>query len=151
MSQLLIRFCDIFLSGIVIGILVGIWIGYNPHALSAPTYVEQQQGAIKALNTLMPILGLITIMLTLASAFMQRGDNAVLTSLLLAAGLFIVCGLITRLGNQPINSIVMTWDKAAIPSNWTELRDKWWTLHIARALAALGGFCLILWAGIKKV
>ena len=98
----------------------------------------------------MPLFGLITIILTLASAFLQRRNQTLLLLLLFAAGLLIVSGLITRLGNQPINSIVMTWDKTAVPNNWAELRDKWWSLHIARTLTAVGAFALILWTGMRK-
>jgi hypothetical protein len=63
------------MAGLVAGTLFGIWIGYNPQNLSAQTYIEQQQSVIKALNTLMPLLGLIAIILTVISAFMQRGNQ----------------------------------------------------------------------------
>jgi uncharacterized membrane protein len=140
----------VIMAGLVAGIIFGVWIGFNPQHLSAATYVEQQQNAIKALNTLMPLLGLMTIILTITSAFLQRRDKGTFIVLLVAAVLLIVSGLVTRFGNQPINSIVMTWSKDSVPDNWTELRDKWWSLHIVRTLAALFAFCLIVWASIRK-
>src|SRR5687768_15388719 len=121
-----IRMVNVILAGLVAGIIFGVWIGFNPQNLSAPTYVEQQQNAIKALNTLMPLLGLVTIIITVTSAFLQRHDKTVFIVLLMAAIFLIVSGLVTRFGNQPINSIVMTWSKDNVPDNWTELRDKWW-------------------------
>ena len=150
MTILIIRFFNILMAGLIAGILFGIWIGYNPQSLSAPTYVEHQQSVIKALNTLMPLLGLITIVLTVISAFMQRANKSVFISLLIAAVLLIISGLITRFGNQPINAIVMTWNKVAVPGNWTELRDKWWSLHITRAVTAISAFCLIVWSSMRK-
>ena len=132
------------MAGQIAGTIFGIWIGYNPQNLSAPTYVEHQQSVIKALNTLMPILGLITIVLTVISALMQKDNKSVFISLLVAAVLLIISGLVTRFGNQPINAIVMTWNKADVPSNWTELRDKWWSWHIIRAVTAIAAFCLIV-------
>ena len=150
MTVLIIRFLNLLMAGLIAGTLFGIWIGYNPQNLSAPTFVEHQQSVIKALNTLMPLLGLITIILTVVSAFMQRDSKTVFISLLIAAMFLIISGLVTRFGNQPINSIVMTWNKADIPSNWTNLRDKWWSLHIIRALTAIIAFCLIVWTTMKK-
>jgi hypothetical protein len=138
------------MAGLIAGTLFGIWIGYNPQHLSGQTYVEQQQGVINALNILMPILGLITIILTLISAYIQRDDQLVFIALLVAAVLLITSGLVTRFGNQPINSIVMTWDKTNLPNNWIELRNKWWSLHIIRAVTALAAFCLIIWTSMRK-
>ena len=113
------------MAELIAGTIFGIWIGYNSQNLSSPTYIEHQQSVIKALNTLMPILGLITIVLTVISAFLQKDNKIIFISLLVATVLSIISGLVTRFGNQPINGIIMSWNKADVPSNWTELRDKW--------------------------
>jgi len=150
MTTRIIRFCNIVMVALVAGSIFGIWLGYNPKDLSAPTFIEQQQNAILALNTLMPVLALITILLTLASAFLQRKDKKALSVLLVASAFLIIGGLITRFGNQPINSIVMTWDMNTPPSNWMELRNQWWFFHELRTLSAFIGLCLIAWTSIKK-
>lgn len=151
MIILIVRFLNIVTAGLVAGILFGIWIGYNPLSLSAPTYVEQQQSVIKSLNTIMPILGLVVIILTILSAFMQKENQTVFIFLLVAAVLLIISGLVTRFGNQPINSIVMTWDKVDFPKDWYELRAKWWSWHIVRTISSLLAFCLIVFASMRKV
>ena len=148
MATQIIKFFDLILVGIISGILIGISLGYNPKTLSASSYLEQQQNAIKALNTLMPLLGLIASILTLISAILQRQNNLII--LLIAAGLLIASGIITRFGNQPINSIVMTWDFKTIPQNWIGLRDQWWNFHKMRTLTSFVSFCLIVWTVIKK-
>lgn len=150
MTTRIIRFCNIVMVALVTGTIFGIWIGYNPKDLSAPTFIEQQQNAILALNTLMPILGLITILLTLTSAFLQRKDKIAFSILVVASVFLIVSGLITKFGNQPINSIVMTWDMNTPPNNWTELRNQWWIFHEFRTLSAFIGLCLIVWTSLKK-
>lgn len=150
MTKQIIRFLDLFMAGLIAGVLFGIWIGYNPQYFSAQTYLEQQQNAIKALNTLMPILGLITILLTVISAFLQKDNHPVFIALLIAAFFLIISGIVTRFGNQPINSIVMTWNKVDFPDNWAELRDRWWTLHKIRSVSALIAFCIIIWTNIRK-
>ena len=138
------------MAGLIAGTIFGIWIGYNPKSLSAPAYVESQQMAIRSLNTLMPLLGLITIILTITSALLQKENQTVLITLLIAAVLLIAAGLVTRFGNQPINKIVMTWDKTSVPGNWTGLRDKWWSFHIIRSVATILAFCLIMWSNMRK-
>jgi len=146
----LIRFFNIFMAALVAGSIFGIWIGYNPQNLSAPTYIEQQQNTIAALNTLMPILGLITILITITSAILQRKDRTTFSLLLVAAVFLIISGLTTKFGNQPINSIVMTWDMNTAPDNWMTLREEWWSFHKIRTGSAVIGLCLIVWASILK-
>jgi hypothetical protein len=145
-----LRFLNIVMAGLLAGIILGIWIGFNPETFSFSTYVEHQQGAINALNVSMPLLGLMTIILTLFSAFSQKENKAVFIILLLAAVLLIASGMITKFGNQPINKIVMTWSIATEPANWIELRDRWWTLHQLRSVCSLIAFLLIAWTSIKR-
>ena len=125
-----------------------IWAGYDPATLSPPTYVEQQQNAIRGLNVLMPVLGAFAIALTLISALLQRKDRKTCVLLIVAAGFLIIAGLVTRFGNQPINAIVMTWDIASPAANWTELRDQWWGFHKLRTISALIALCLITWTSV---
>lgn len=150
MTIQIIRFSNIIMAALVAGTVFGIWIGYNPNALSATTFIEQQQNVIIALNTLMPLMGLFTILLTLASAFLNRKEKMTFLVLLAASAFLILSGLITKFGNQPINSIVMTWDMNSPPNNWMELRNKWWFYHEIRTLTACIGLCLIVWTSMKK-
>jgi hypothetical protein len=41
--------------------MFGVWLGFNPAALTGAAYVEMQQNAIRALNTSMPALGAVCI------------------------------------------------------------------------------------------
>jgi len=146
----IIRLINILLAALLTGIIFGIWIGTDPQRLSEYTYVEQQQNIIKSLNVLMPIIGAITILLTIISAVRQKQNQTVYITLLAAAGLFIITGLITRFGNQPLNAIVMAWDKKNIPANWTEIRDKWWLLHKIRTVTSFIALILVIWSSIRK-
>jgi uncharacterized membrane protein len=143
MSKTVIAFINIVLAAVLTGTMVGIWIGYNPMELSSGTYIEQQQNMIRQLNTLMPALGLLTIILTVTSAFFHKQNKIKFTALLVAALLLVISGLITRFGNQPINEIVMTWPIDVPPSDWSEHRDRWWSLHILRTITAVCAFLII--------
>jgi uncharacterized membrane protein len=148
MMKKVILFADVVVTGLIAGIIFGVWIGYNPFSLSAEVYVAQQQHAIRAFNVLMPILGLIAIVLTLVSTFLRKRNKLVFSMLLLAAVLLILSGLVTRFGNQPINAVVMTWDLSSIPKEWEQFRDDWWQYHIVRTLATILAFALIAWAAV---
>jgi uncharacterized membrane protein len=138
------------MAAVVAGSILGIFLGYNPKGLSPATFIEQQQSVITHLNTLMPILGLMTILLTITSAILHKKEKSAFAILLIATFFLVLSGLTTRLGNQPINSVVMTWDMNNPPSNWLELRDQWWSYHKIRTLTALIALCLIVWTSMKK-
>lgn len=150
MTRTSIRFFNVLMVALVTGTIFGIWLGYNPKDLSAPTFIEQQQSAISDLNTLMPILGLITILLTLTSAILHKKEKRTFIIFLIATFFLILSGLTTKFGNQPINSIVMTWDMNTPPSDWMELRNQWWTYHIIRTVTAMIALFLIVWMSIRK-
>jgi hypothetical protein len=148
MTRSLFRLANIVFAALIAGGTFVIWVGYDPAALSPSTYVEQQQNAIRSLNVLMPVLGALTVLLTLICAFLQRKDRKAFVLLIVAAAFLVVSGLITRFGNQPINAIVMSWDIARPAANWTELRDQWWGFHRLRSICGLIALVLITWANI---
>jgi uncharacterized membrane protein len=64
--------------------------------------------------------------------------------LLTSAALLIAAALITRLGNQPINAIVATWDALRPPAGWEALRDQWWHWHVIRTWTTLAALVFLL-------
>lgn len=143
-----IRFVSLLLTSLLVGTMFGVWLGFNPAALSAAAYVEMQQNAIRALNVSLPALGLVCILLTVALAVLIKGDKRARHLLVAAAVCLAAAGLITRFGNQPINAVVITWSPQAPAANWTELRDTWWQLHILRTVAGVAALALALLAAV---
>jgi uncharacterized membrane protein len=143
---MVVGFANVILVALVAGAVFGIWLGYEPDGLSASTYVEQQQHAIAALNVTMPVLGALAILLTLVSLVLARAHPRTLLLLLGVLACLIAAGLLTRFGNQPINAVVMTWNAAAPPPDWTSYRDTWWHWHTLRTLAMVAALALILLA-----
>jgi uncharacterized membrane protein len=150
--QNILRFALVVLLALLVGTMFGIWVGFNPSGLSASAYVEQQQNAIRALNTLLPAMGAACILLSVALAFMSKGDPRSRYLLFAAALFLIVSGLVTRFANQPINAVVITWSAQAPAANWAELRDQWWQWHIVRSIAGIGALALTVLAvlGTKR-
>jgi len=153
MTANIIRFVLLVLLALLVGTMFGIWVGYNPSSLSASAYVEQQQNAIRSLNTLLPAMGAMCILLTGALAFISKGDRRGRYLLIAAAFLMIVAALVTRFGNQPLNAEVITWSAQSPAANWAQLRDEWWHWHIVRSLAGVAALALTLLAvlGAQRV
>lgn len=150
MTTTSIRFLNILVAALLAGVSFGIWIGFNPNHLSPSTYLEQQQNMLKALQVLMVSLVFMATLITILSAYLQKSNRPVFSMLLVAAGFFVACILITRFGNKPIDDQVMTWTVDSLPANWTELRDSWWSFHRMRTITELIALILITWSGIKK-
>jgi uncharacterized membrane protein len=149
MTKPIVNFANLLLAALVVGTMFGIWLGYNPADLSPRAYVEQQQHAIRALNVTMPVLGALTVLLTLASAFLARDNRRQLVLLLAAVFCFVAAGIVTRFLNQPINAVVITWTVDAPPANWMDLRDEWWRWHILRTGFGILGLSLLIAALVK--
>ena len=150
MTKSIIRFLNIIIAALLAGVSFGIWIGFNPIKLSTSTYIEQQQNMIGALNVLMITLVFSATVITIISAFFQKSNKPVFITLLIAAMFFIICIIISRFGNQPINNIIMTWTPGSLPGSLSELRNKWWSFHIMRTIAELIALSLVTWASIRK-
>ena len=150
MTPTIIRFIDLLLVALVAGTTFGIWVGYDPAGLSAATYLEQQQHAIRALNSLMPALGAICVVLTLALAVMAKRSPGARYLTVAALLCLVAAGVVTRFGNQPINVQVMTWTAQTLPPNWMQFRDWWWQWHVIRTVAAVSALCLLIMATLTR-
>ena len=146
----IIRFSNIILVALLAGTSFGILIGFNPMKYSVSTYIEQQQHLVLSLQTLLVSLVIIATLVTITSAFLQRKNKNVFIALLFAALFLLSCIFITRFGNLPIQTEILTWKANSFPENWTILRDKWWTFHIMRTIAELIALALVAWTSVQK-
>jgi hypothetical protein len=150
MIPVIVRFINVILAALLAGVSFGIWMGFDPSVLSPAAFLEQQQNMVDSLQGLMIALVFLATAVTGFSAYMQRTNKPEFFALLLAAGFFIACILITRFGNKPIDDVVLRWTMDTMPNDWTGLRDRWWTLHIARTITELIALCLVVWTSIRK-
>lgn len=122
----------VMLLGLVTGSMFAIWLGYPIVSYSPSTFVEVHQGAVRGLNTALPAMAAAALVLVAVLAVMARRQPPIMWLYLTVAGLVVVGGLITRFINQPINAQVMTWTAASLPTEWSEVRQLWWTWHQVR-------------------
>ncbi|WP_268849375.1 DUF1772 domain-containing protein [Flavobacterium aestivum] len=145
MTITFIRFINLILAALLAGTSFGILIGLNPNNYTPATYLEQQQQLVLSLNIPMVSLVIAATIVTIISAFLQRNNRSVYIILLIAAIFFASCIFISTFGNLPIQTEMLNWKTDSLPSNWTSLRDKWWTLHTVRTIAELVALTLIAW------
>ena len=141
---------NLLLSALLVGAMFCVWLVFNPSQLDASQYIILQQQGIRTLHPIMPALGVLTILLTFASAALARENKMRMSLLIGTAILFIISGLITRFANMPINAIVRGWNSAAPPDHWTAMRDAWWRWHCLRLCSALGGLALLIIATLAR-
>jgi Domain of unknown function (DUF1772) len=140
----IIRFFDILLSGLLAGIMICIWQGADHKASSEISNLEIQQANIKIFDDKIPLLGLMTILLSLISAALQNHIMIIFIPLILASLFLMVSGILTRYGNQPINKQIRRWSKDFIPNKWEYMRDKWFYYHMYRTILTLLAFVIII-------
>ncbi len=140
----IIRFFDILFSGLLAGIMICIWQAAAYKAEREISNLEIQQANIKIFNDKIPLLGLMTIILTLTSVALQNHMMIIFIPLLLAALFLMISGIISRYVNQPINKQIQRWSKDYIPGKWEYIRDKWVSYHIYRTIFTLLAFVLII-------
>jgi uncharacterized membrane protein len=135
--SIIARVAALVVTGLVAGSVFGIWRGYDLAQYSPAAFIEVHQGAVRGLNTLLPVLGMVATVLVIALAVIERRNRRTMILLLVAAVLLAVAGLVTRLGNQPINDLVMTWTPDTLPANWEAIRDSWRSFHLVRTIASI--------------
>lgn len=150
MSLHVVRFAFVLLLSLLVGTMFGIWVGFNPSSLSATAYIEQQQNAIRSLNTLLPFMGAVCIVLAVWLAVVTKNEPR--TRLLLVAAIvcLLVAAAVTRFCNQPINAVVITWNAQSPPPQWVQLRAEWWQWHIVRTVAGIAALGLALAAVLRS-
>jgi uncharacterized membrane protein len=146
MAANIVRFLLVVLQALLAGTMFGISVGYNPADLSPGAYVEQQQIAIGSLNTLLPVMGAVCIVLAITLAVLSKDDPHCRYLLVGAVLLMVVAAVVTRFENQPINAVVMQWSPQSPGTNWAQLRDQWWQWHLVRTIAAVGAMALTVLA-----
>ena len=135
------------LSLAFIGVLAGIYIATLIHDhriadLSATQYVAMHQMRDKTFRRVMPVLGLSTIGLVVASTALALAPG-VPRLLGAAASLLLLVDIVLTVTRQlPLNRQIQGWTETTIPDDWRQVRDRWAFHHKVRSI--LGGASYVL-------
>lgn len=117
---------------------------------AASVYIPVQQAANRTHGPVVPFLmagTLLGVVLILLTQWKHRDAGFWLTAV--AAVSFLVIILSTVSQNVAINSTIDTWNSAAPPSDWSDVRLHWENLHLFRTVVASVGWlsllCALIW------
>lgn len=86
----------------------------------------------------MQIVMILSIILPLWYARLNRRTIFCRNFAILAASLAFSSLLVTRLGNVPINLNIRAWDPFSPPENWVAILHKWDIYHLIRTITGIG-------------
>lgn len=146
MLENVVRFLGLLCCGLAAGIALCILLVERAWSGSGQFYTELMQLLNRALTVPAPALGaggLVALSVDAVLLF-RRGGGAPFWLVVAAIGLALVAMAVTKLGHFPINDQVLKWNPASPPPDWTAVQARWSALHVARTLAAVGSFVLLL-------
>jgi uncharacterized membrane protein len=146
----MIDFVDILLAALLVGAMFGVWLLLNSARRIPGLYITLHQQGIRTLNTALPAFGVGSIILSLISALLARGESVGCALLIATALCFAAAGFITRFHNQRINATVITWTSDAPPANWKEITGAWLKWHVVRLLVGIAGLSLLTVAILRQ-
>jgi uncharacterized membrane protein len=119
-------------------------IGYK---ILGTTFIEMHRPIDLLMRSIGPIM--FTIMLSLYSllAILFFIEKSKIKGFLIVAAILFLLGntFVALQGNRPLNDLFLTWTPTTIPSNWSSLRDEWFSYHFYRNIFnTLQLFCILL-------
>ena len=90
------------------------------------------------------------VLACLALAFVVRGRRPAFPLALTAAVLMVAAHLVFWIFIAPVNSEIAAWAPGALPTGWTDLRDRWEFSHAVRAVLMIGGFGFLLASALSE-
>ena len=142
----IVRVVAILSSGLMAGLLFGDRMGpsFARRALSASSFVQQQQIIHNHYRKLLPVLSIAALAGGLGWLLLVRAQWNTLQFWLLASAVVAIASAaaLTLRVNFPINDQLMTWSAAAPPDNIREIWSPWEKAHTVRTIFWLGAFAL---------
>ena len=139
---------NLFLTGLIAGILVSFWmVEQGLRGLAGPLYTAVHQPVNRVFGPVMPPLMTLAIFsgLAILALILRAYKTQVFTLTAIGTLCSFVVAMSSLLVNVPINQEVLSWSLAAPPVDWVELRDRWWVWHNVRTILSVVGFsCQIL-------
>ncbi len=148
------RGVNLFLTGLVAGILVSFWMVEQAlRGLAGPLYTAVHQPVNRVFGPVMPPLMTLAIFSGLAVLVLLARAYKTRVFALIAIGTLcsFAVAMSSLLVNVPINQEVLTWSPAALPADWVQLRDRWWVWHIVRTIVSIVGWSCQLIAALSPV
>ncbi|WP_344846069.1 DUF1772 domain-containing protein [Kribbella ginsengisoli] len=135
-----VKFANLWFAGLFAGFLLTVLVlEQSLRRFDAHVYTQVRQVELVRLDTLASVTLLPAIITTVALVLRSRRAPAI-AALVLLLGVF----ALTLVVNLPINHDQTGWSVQNPPADWAEVRDRWQLAHLARTVAAIGAFGLLI-------
>lgn len=135
-----VRFINVWFAGLFAGFLLTVLVlEQSLRRFDAQIYTQVRQVELVRLDTLASVTLLPAIITTAVLVLRSRRAPAIV-ALVLLVGVFVL----TLVVNLPINSDQADWVVANPPADWAEVRDRWQLAHLARTVAAMAAFGVLV-------
>lgn len=134
----------ITLTGILAGAVLATWLSEASVGASTELWIAYHQAVTPAYTRAVPPLGglgLIATVAALAASWWSPRDRRVIG---VAVACLIIGLVVTVVVHFPINAEIATWQQAAPPGDWQQLRDQWLAAHAVRTVLAVAGFTILV-------
>jgi uncharacterized membrane protein len=154
MALKIARFFNLFLTGLLAGLLVGIvFVELAFLDLSASVYTAVEQPKHRVFEPIMPVFMTLVIVSGILVLLLMR-QRRTLPFVLALVGVLctIVVVISTLLVNVAINSeIINVWSAQNPPADWEQVRDRWNVWHAFRTVLAVVAFACQLVAVLVPI
>jgi uncharacterized membrane protein len=154
MALKIARFFNLFLTGLLAGLLVGIvFVELAFLDLSASVYTAVEQPKHRVFEPIMPVFMTLVIVSGILVLLLMR-QRRTLPFVLALVGVLctIVVVISTLLVNVSINSeIINVWSAQNPPADWEQVRDRWNVWHAFRTVLAVVAFACQLVAVLVPI
>jgi len=111
--------------------------------LPGSAYLPYWQALNADYGRAMPVLLLTTLaflVLTCILSFLDRRGQRIFILSVVALLLTIATIVLTVTQFEPLNRLANSWTVENLPTEWVDVRARWWTLHIIRTILAVLAF-----------
>jgi len=123
------------------------------YKISGTTFIEMHRPVDLAMRNIGPIIFTIILSIYVLLAILFFIEKSKIKAFLIIAAILLLLAntFVALQGNRPLNDLFLTWTPTTIPSNWSGLRDEWFSYHLYRNIFnALQLFCILLIYFIPK-
>lgn len=136
----------LIVAGLMVGneLAVGAFVHPQLYRLDDKIHVASAQAFARIYGFVMPGWYALTLLLTIAFAFLLRQTGAPFILASASAVFWLISILLTVTRLVPINNRVSFWDLEDLPGDWKSLRSQWDRFHIIRVVILMSALvCLI--------
>jgi hypothetical protein len=123
---------------------------FRPGSETPATWFAELRYAVPRIGIPLFVIQPLGFLATLASAVLAWSDRPSACFFALAAFALLVTALVTRFGHIPINQQVAKWRADELPPDAVAIQQRWWRLHVVRAVLLLIGLGAIIAGALTR-